>query len=185
MVTIYFIASINSNILNYLWSFHICYKVINNWFVSSCFPSKFMNFFVLKNVYVRPQPLECSDVWPTNCDGVEASCCVPAEVLSRWGTDETGMARSVGPCNRERPEYEGWALPPHHLAQFLDVKRRTFQSAVNEHLEIRRPYLCVLPVLQHALSYVAPWFMSMDTFCSEDSSCWYEGNSISKLQIVI
>jgi len=28
--------------------FHICYKVINNWFVSSCFPRKFMNFFVLK-----------------------------------------------------------------------------------------------------------------------------------------
>ena len=48
MITIYFIASVNPNVLNYLWSFQICYKVINNWFVSSCCPSKFMNFFVLK-----------------------------------------------------------------------------------------------------------------------------------------
>jgi hypothetical protein len=52
MVNIYFIAFINSNVLHYLWSFHICYKVINNWFVSSCFPSKLMNFFVLKNVFI-------------------------------------------------------------------------------------------------------------------------------------
>ena len=30
MVTTYFIASVDSNVLDYLRSFHICYKVINN-----------------------------------------------------------------------------------------------------------------------------------------------------------
>ena len=63
--------------------------------------------------------------------GVEASCCEPAAVLSRClarGIEETGMARSVGSCNRARPDYKGGALPPRHLAQFLDVKR-AFQPA--------------------------------------------------------
>jgi len=66
------------------------------------------------------------------------------------------MARLVGPCNRVRLEYEGGALPPRHLAQFLDVNKRLLQPAVNEHNAIRSPYLCLLPVLQHALPSVAP-----------------------------
>jgi len=52
MVTTCFIASVDFNVLDYLWSFHICYKVINNLFVSSCFPSKFMNLFVAKKVFI-------------------------------------------------------------------------------------------------------------------------------------
>jgi len=63
-------------------------------------------------------------VWPTNCNGVEENGFEPVEVLSRFmarGTEETGMARLVGLCNRAHKEYEGGALLPRHLAQFLDV----------------------------------------------------------------
>ena len=58
------------------------------------------------------------------------------------GTEETGMARLVGPRNPARPEYEGGALPPHHSAQFLVVNKRPFQPALNEHTAIRSLYLC-------------------------------------------